>query len=88
MQEEQLLKVKEADKLLGLSSSTIRKMLWDGRLRRIKIGGATRVRKQEIDDLIFYGYQPVSRKNPTKWSSLKIKAPAGANQDRGRKEMG
>jgi len=73
--EEQLLRVEATAKILGLSPSTIRKMLWDGRLRRIKIGRATRVRKQEIDDLILYGYEPqrsikerqggiVSRKKP------------------------
>lgn len=64
--EEQLLKVKEAAKILGLSPSTIRNMLWDGRLRRIKIGGATRVRRQEIDDLILYGYQPQTKRKESR----------------------
>ncbi len=62
--EEKLLRVAQAAEVLGLSPSTIRKMLWDGRLRRIKIGGATRIRKQEIEDMILYGYQPRSNVRP------------------------
>jgi excisionase family DNA binding protein len=55
--QETLVRVKDAAAILGLSPSTIRAMFLDGRLRRIKIGGATRIRKQEIDDMILYGYR-------------------------------
>ncbi len=63
--EERLITVKDAAKILHLGPSTIRAMFLDGRLRRIKIGRATRIRKQEIDDLILYRYQRGSTKKVT-----------------------
>ena len=55
---ERLLKVPEAAEILGLSPSTIRKMFWEGRLARVKVGRSTRIRQGDLEALVRLGILP------------------------------
>jgi len=52
---EKLFTVLQVAELLSLSPSTIRRWLWDGRLPRVKVGRATRVREGDLLALIRLG---------------------------------
>jgi excisionase family DNA binding protein len=59
---EHLLKVEEVSEILGLAPSTVRRMLWEGRLARVKIGRSTRVREGDVGALIRLGmHNPEAR---------------------------
>jgi len=59
---EHLLKVSEVSKVLGLGESTVRRMLSEGQLHRVKVGRSTRIREGDIEALIRLGTQPQGRK--------------------------
>ena len=51
-----LLTDKDAAILLRVSARTVRAMIADGRLRAIKVGGATRIKRSDLD--VFVSAQP------------------------------
>ena len=61
-QMERLLKVSEVAKILGLGESTVRRMLWQSRLQRVKVGRSTRIREGDVDALVRLGTQVQRRK--------------------------
>ena len=54
---ENLLRVEQVSKILNLAPSTIRRMLWEGKLARVKIGRSTRIREGDVAALIRLGMQ-------------------------------
>lgn len=49
---ERLLSVGETAHLLNVSTRTVDRLVTDGRLRRIKIGGATRFRRDDVNRIM------------------------------------
>lgn len=52
---EQLVTVDDAARLLSCTPAAIRKWLSQGRLPRVKVGRLTRVRAQDIADVVAHG---------------------------------
>jgi excisionase family DNA binding protein len=52
---ENLLRVEQVSKILNLAPSTVRRMLWEGKLARVKIGRSTRIREGDVAALIRLG---------------------------------
>ena len=56
---EQLLTVTEAAQRLALKPSTVRKMLYQRRLPRVRIGRrAIRIREADVEALVRLGFEP------------------------------
>jgi excisionase family DNA binding protein len=51
----QLMTVKEAAALLACSEGAIRKWIYQGRLRKVKVGRLTRLRQNDIEALVSNG---------------------------------
>ena len=58
---EQLLTVRQSAMLLAISPGTMAKWLSNGRVQRVKVGGATRIRSSEIEALIRDGARDEAR---------------------------
>ena len=58
---ERLLKVSEVAVILGLGQSTVRRMLWQNRLQRVKVGKSTRIREGDVAAIIRLGTQAQGR---------------------------
>ena len=66
---DRLLKVTEAAEILGLSPSTVRKMFWEGRLTRVKVGRSTRIRQGDLEAIIRLGLQPTRQGKQRRYKS-------------------
>ena len=61
---EQLLTVTEAAERLALRPATVRKMLYERRLPRVRVGRrAVRIRESDIEALIRLGFEPAYRED-------------------------
>jgi len=52
---DQLITVKEAAETLAVTESAIRKWLYQGRLRRVKVGRLTRLRRKDVEAIMTDG---------------------------------
>ena len=49
---EQLMKIADIAKLLAVESSTLRKWIYLGKLPKVKVGGATRIRQSDVEAMV------------------------------------
>ena len=52
---DQLITVKEAAETLAVTESAIRKWLYQGRLRHVKVGRLTRLRRKDVEAIMTDG---------------------------------
>jgi excisionase family DNA binding protein len=56
-----LLKVADVARRLNVSTRSIRRMITDGRLPVVRLGGAIRIRPEVVDELVANGGQVVTK---------------------------
>jgi excisionase family DNA binding protein len=75
---DRLLRVDEVATRLALKPATIRKLLYQRKLPRVKLGRAVRIREADLEAIIRLGYEPAQRYDTSgAKATLAIDVPGG-----------